>query len=76
MKKLIFVLSFLFSINGIFAQTKPPTFCNPLNLDYRFVTTEPSHQTLKVTISDSALRRKNCMEFIRLIKALRSFKTG
>jgi len=45
MKKLIFILSLLFSINGIFAQTEPNTFCNPLNLDYRFVTTEPSHRT-------------------------------
>ncbi len=45
MKKLIFVLSCLFSVNSIFAQTKPQTFCNPLNLDYRFVTTEPSHRT-------------------------------
>ncbi|MDQ3089451.1 MAG: discoidin domain-containing protein [Acidobacteriota bacterium] len=30
---------------AVFAQTKPNTFCNPLNLDYRFVTTEPSHRT-------------------------------
>jgi len=36
MKKLIFVLSFLFSIPGVFAQTKQQTFCNPLNLNYNF----------------------------------------
>jgi hypothetical protein len=45
MKKLIFVLSLLCSISSVFAQSKPQTFCNPLNLDYRFVTTQPSHRT-------------------------------
>ncbi len=44
MKKLIFVFCFLFLVAGSCAQTKPQTFCNPLNLDYRFVTTEPSHR--------------------------------
>lgn len=38
MKKLLFVLSFLFSTHAVFAQTEPRTFCNPLDLNYNFTT--------------------------------------
>ncbi|MBA3631829.1 MAG: discoidin domain-containing protein [Acidobacteria bacterium] len=30
---------------AVFAQAKPKTFCNPLNLDYHFVTSEQGHRT-------------------------------
>lgn len=36
MKKTIVVLYILLASGGIFAQTKPQTFCNPLNLNYSF----------------------------------------
>lgn len=39
----LFIILFLLSI-AAFAQ-KTSTFCNPLNLDYRFALTEPSHRT-------------------------------
>lgn len=40
----IFLVLLIFSF-AVFAQVKPKTFCNPLNLNYRFVETEPSHRT-------------------------------
>ena len=36
MKKTIVILYILLASGGIFAQTKPQTFCNPLNLNYSF----------------------------------------
>jgi hypothetical protein len=45
MKKIILAFVLLLSGNSVFSQTKPETFCNPLNLDYRFVSSEPSHRT-------------------------------
>jgi hypothetical protein len=36
MKNAVIVLYFVFSVAGSFAQTKPQTFCNPLNLNYSF----------------------------------------
>ncbi len=39
----LFIIIFLLSISA-FAQ-KTSTFCNPLNLDYRFALEEPSHRT-------------------------------
>lgn len=38
-------LIFFFSSVAVSAQTKPQTFCNPLNLNYRFTQSEPAHRT-------------------------------
>ena len=45
MIKPIFILFFLLSGSITWAQEKARTFCNPLNLDYRFNTIELSHRT-------------------------------
>ena len=40
------IIILLIGLNfAVYAQTKAKTFCNPLNLDYRFVESEPSHRT-------------------------------
>lgn len=45
MEKLITVLCLLVFTTSVFAKKAPPTFCNPLNLDYQFVKSQPSHRT-------------------------------
>ncbi len=45
MKKIIVVFTFLASLASfVGAQAKPQTFCNPLNLDYRFALDSPSRR--------------------------------
>src|SRR6478609_4710629 len=45
MKNIVSALFFLLLAISAFAQNSPKTFCNPLNLDYRFALIEPSHRT-------------------------------
>ncbi len=45
MKKFFVVLFFLLSSVIAFARNKPQTFCNPLNLSYRFSLENDSHRT-------------------------------